>query len=55
MDCFKDFIKYNPNLIHLDLRCCGLTKPAIEIFGYYLTRAQSLRVLHLCGNQGINE
>ena len=39
MDFFKDFVKYNPNLIHLDLRRCGLTKPAIMIFGYYLTRA----------------
>ena len=39
MDYFKDFIKYNPNLIHLDLTQTGMTKPAIEILGYYLTRA----------------
>ena len=34
MDSFKDFIKYNPFLIHLDLRQTGLMQPAIKLLGY---------------------
>ena len=55
MNDFKDFIKYNPHLIHLDLKQTGLTVEAIKQFGTILTRAQSLRCLHLCGNDGVND
>lgn len=54
MDSFKDFIKYNAFLIHLDLRQTGLMQPAIKLFGYQLTRASSLRCIHLCGNEGVD-
>ena len=50
MECFKQFIKYNPQLIELDLSNCKLNNAAILYLAYCLTRAQSLRVLHLCGN-----
>ena len=30
MDMFRDFVKYNPNLIHLDLQNTGLMSPAIK-------------------------
>ena len=50
MDCFKQFIKYNPKLIELDLSNCKLNNTAILYLAYCLRRAQSLRVLHLCGN-----
>ena len=55
MNSFKDFIKYNPHLIHLDLKQTGLTAEAIRQFGTILTRAQSLRCLHLCGNEGVTD
>ena len=53
MECLKDFIKYNIRLIHLDLTNTGLTYAAIVYIGMILTRAQSLRCLHLCGNPGL--
>ena len=55
MDMFRDFVKYNPNLIHLDLQNTGLMVPAIKQFGDLLTRAQSLKCLHLSGNDGVTE
>ena len=48
--CFKEFIKYNPNLIELDLSNTKLHNPAILFLCYCLRRASSLKTLHLCGN-----
>lgn len=39
MDCLKDFIKYNPNLVYLDLQKSGLSEPILKHFGYILRRA----------------
>ena len=50
MKTFKNFVKYNPKLIELDLSNCQLNNSAILFLGYCLRRSQSLRVLHLCGN-----
>ena len=55
MDCFMDFIKYNPNLIHLDLQSTNLHEPALRFIGRMLKRAQSLRTLHLCNNPGLSQ
>ena len=54
MQCFLEFIKYNPYLIHLDLQSCGLEEPALRFIGKMLTRSQSLRSIHLCNNPGIS-
>ena len=53
--CFKDFIKYNVYLVHLDLQATGLIIPAIKYLTALLRKAQGLRSLHLCGNKGLNE
>jgi hypothetical protein len=50
MECFKEFVKYNPNLIELDLSNTKLNNEAILYLCYCLRRASSLRTLHLCGN-----
>lgn len=50
MECFKEFVKYNPNLIELDLSNTKLNNPAILYLCYCLRRASSLKTLHLCGN-----
>lgn len=50
MECFKEFVKYNPNLIELDLSNTKLNNAAILYLCYCLRRATSLRTLHLCGN-----
>jgi len=50
MSCFKEFIKYNPNLIELNLSNTKLTNAAILYLCYCLQRATSLRTIHLCGN-----
>ena len=52
---FKEFVKYNPFLIHLDLQQTGMMVPAIKEIGNLLTRAQSLRCIHLCGNDGVTD
>ena len=52
--CFKDFIKYNPKLIHLNLERCGLKAAAIKIITAMLRKSQALRCLHLCGNLGLS-
>ena len=54
MNCFMEFIKYNPHLIHLDLQSTHLYEPALRFIGRMLTRAQSLTTLHLCNNPGIS-
>lgn len=50
MKTFKNFLKYNPSLIELDLSNCQLNNSAIMFLTYCLKRSQSLKVLHLCGN-----
>lgn len=50
MECFKEFVKYNPNLIELDLSNTKLNNSAILYLCYCLKRATSLKTLHLCGN-----
>jgi hypothetical protein len=50
LECFKEFVKYNPNLIELDLSNTKLNNEAILYLCYCLRRASSLRTLHLCGN-----
>lgn len=50
MNCFKDFVKYNPNLVELDLSNTKLSNAAIYYLCYCLRRASSLKTLHLCGN-----
>ena len=55
MECLKDFVKYNISLIHLDLQNTGLIRPFILYIAHFLTRAQSLRCIHLCGNPGLTE
>lgn len=50
MNCFTDFVKYNPYLVHLDLTSTGLTRKQLMFFGKLLTRAQSLKSIHLSAN-----
>ena len=50
MKNFKNFVKYNPQLLELDLSNCQLNNSAILFLAYCLRRSVSLRVLHLCGN-----
>ena len=47
------FIKYNKNLLHLDLTCTGLTDQMIRTIGTALKRARSILSLHLSGNPGV--
>lgn len=47
------FIKYNQNLLHLDLSNTGLTKRMLIEFGGALRKARSLICLHLSGNPGL--
>lgn len=54
VSCFKDFIKYNTHLIHLNLERCGLIEPAIKSITALLRKSQALRCLHLCGNEGLS-
>ena len=53
--CFKDFIKYNTKLTHLNIERCGLIAPAIIFITGLLRKSQALRCLHLCGNMGLSQ
>ena len=55
MESLKQFVKYNPLLIHLDLQTTGLPAQILRMIGYILTRATSLQAIHLCGNPGIDD
>ena len=55
VSCFKDFVKYNIHLVHLNLERCGLIGPAIKFIAALLRKSQALRCLHLCGNVGVND
>lgn len=47
------FMKYNKNLLHLDLTSTGLNEAMLWYLGTALRRAKSLISLHLSGNPGI--
>ena len=49
------FIKYNRNLLHLDLTQAGLNQLSIRIIGISLRRARSLLSLHISENPGITK
>lgn len=53
MMCFKDFIKYNVYLVHLNLENTGLCEPAILLIVPFLRKSQALRCLHLSANECI--
>eukprot|EP00347_Sterkiella_histriomuscorum_P002614 403367462 len=59
VDLFKSnmtrFIKYNQNLLHLDLSFTRLDSQTIQEIGTSLRKAKSLLVLHLSGNPGITQ
>ena len=52
--CFKDLIKYNAKLEHLNLDSCGLSSAAIKYIAALLRKSQALRCLHLSGNHGLS-
>jgi len=51
---FTKFIKYNKNLLHLDLSSTGLTEQMLRTIGASLKRSKSAIGLHLSGNPGVN-
>ena len=55
MEGFKNFMKYNPSLVHLDLQTTSLPTQVLYNIGHFMTRATSLQAIHLCGNQGISD
>ena len=55
MEGLKNFMKYNAQLVHLDLQMTGLQTQIIHEIGHYLTRATSLCSIHLCGNEGVTD
>ena len=55
VECFRNFIKYNLHLVHVNLERTGLVEPAIRFLASLLRKSQALRCLHLCGNPGISE
>jgi len=52
---FTKMIKYNKNIIHLDLSSTGLTELMLRTIGCALRRSKSLLALHLSGNPGVNQ
>ena len=53
LDCLVEFIKYNTNLLHLDLSNCGLIEVAIQYLVSCLKKSQALQSLHFDGNPGL--
>jgi len=53
-DCLTRFIKYNPQLLHLDLTGTGLTEYCVKMIGKALRKSRSLIGLHLSENPGLN-
>ena len=53
-DCLSKFIKYNPNLHHLDVQCCGLTKHILKEIAIALRKSRSLIGIHLSENPGLS-
>jgi len=50
---FTKLIKYNKNLLHLDLSSTGLTEQMLRTIGASLNRSKSVLALHLSGNPGV--
>ena len=48
-----NLIKYNKNLIHIDLTACGLTELMMRELGTHIRRSGSLLAIHLTGNVGL--
>ena len=54
MKNLETFLKYNPEMIHINLSNTGMITSAIHYLSHPLKRAQSLRSIHLDGNPGVN-
>eukprot|EP00347_Sterkiella_histriomuscorum_P014450 403360819 len=55
MISLSNFIKYNKNLLHLDISNTGMTQPMLWSLGTALRRSRSLVSIHLSGNPGVTE
>lgn len=53
--CLTRFIKYNPNLLHLDLQGTGLTCYIIKEIARALRKSRSIIGIHLGENPGLTE
>jgi hypothetical protein len=51
----SEFIKYNQNLVHLDLTSTGLNDDIINLIGISLNKAKSLCSIHLSNNPGVSQ
>ncbi len=54
IDNLGKFIKYNKNLLHIDLSYTRLDADSLIKIGTYLRRAKSLLSIHFSGNPGVN-
>ena len=48
-------MKYNKNLLHLDLSFTRINSTVVRGLGSCLTRAKSLIVIHFSGNPGVTQ
>ena len=55
VSCFKDFIKYNIYLTHLNFERCGLIEPAIKYLAGLLRKSSALRAVHFGNNEGLSQ
>ena len=51
----SNFIKYNKNLLHLDLSNTGMTEDMLWNIGTAMRRSRSMVALHLSGNPGVTQ
>lgn len=51
--CLTKFIKYNTNLLHLNLQSASLSAYLIVMIGNALRKSMSLAGVHLCDNPGV--
>mmetsp|Transcript_33978 Transcript_33978/g.41913 ORF Transcript_33978/g.41913 Transcript_33978/m.41913 type:complete len:144 (+) Transcript_33978:688-1119(+) len=54
VNCLKTFIKYNLNLVTLNLENTGMNAQAIALVASLLRKSQAIRCLHLSANEGIS-
>lgn len=54
-DCLTRFIKYNSNLLHVDLQGVGLTEYCLKMIGKALRKSRSVIGIHLSENPGLND
>ena len=52
-DCLSRFIKYNPNVLHLNLEGTGLTQYVLKEIARALRKSRSLVGIHLSENSGL--